>query len=122
MAVTANDVAEIFDTELQDSQIQRHLDVAERLVNRELDGRDQQEKDDVTLYLAAHFAATQEPRAESASVGDASVTYQGDSEMGFKSTRYGQQALMLDPTGNLENLADGNKAASLTFYSRADDQ
>jgi hypothetical protein len=122
MAVTANDVAEIFDTELQDSQIQRHLDVAERLVDRELDGRDQQEKDDVTLYLAAHFAATQEPRAESASVGDASVTYQGDSEMGLKATRYGQQALMLDPTGNLENLADGNKAASLTFYSRSDDQ
>lgn len=121
MAVTANDVTEIFDTELQDSQIQRHLDVAERLVDRELDGVDQQEKDDVTLYLAAHFAATQEPRAESATVGDVSVSYQGDSELGLKSTRYGQQALMLDPTGSLAQLAEGNKQASLTMYSRTDD-
>lgn len=122
MAITPSDVKEIMDTNLADASLQRHIDASTRLVDRELDGEDQDVKDDVNLYLSAHFAATQEPRAESASVGDASVTYQGDSEMGFKSTRYGQQALMLDPTGNLENLADGNKAASLTFYSRADDQ
>jgi hypothetical protein len=122
MAITPSDVKEIMDTNLADASLQRHIDASTRLVDRELDGEDQDVKDDVNLYLSAHFAATQEPRAERASVGDASVTYQGDSEMGLKSTRYGQQAIFVDSTGTLEKLAEGKKSASLTFYSRADDQ
>ena len=120
MAITVSDVKDIFDTELTDTQLQRHLDVAERFVEREIGGQDQQVKDDVTLYLAAHFAATQEPQAERASVGDVSVTYQGDSGMGFKSTRYGQTAIRLDPTNRLQSIAEGKQTASITFYSRND--
>lgn len=67
----------------------------------------------IELYLAAHFVALTFERGglvRSAAL-DASETYANVFEGGFRSTRYGQQALALDYTSTLQSITSGKLTA-----------
>jgi hypothetical protein len=55
------------------------------------------------LWLAAHLSSTQSAEVQSEKLGDASVTYKTSAGDGLAGTRFGQQVMLLDPTGCLKN-------------------
>ena len=103
---SASDVAEIFDTSLDDTSLSAWVDVANELVDDIADADPSLTESRLTKIeklAAAHLAASQDQRHESNSGGARSVSYQGDTGMGFEGTKHGQAALALDPTGTLAN-------------------
>lgn len=62
---------------------------------------------EVEIYLAAHFYSHRVQLYQANSTDDASNTFQGKTDMGLKSTQYGQTAMILDTTGYLTRLGKG---------------
>lgn len=97
-----------FDTtpfiETADVIVQEHL--ATKISNADL-------LEKITLYLAAHFVALTAERGGliRSSAMDAAETYADVFKGGFRSTRYGQQALALDYTSTLTAISMGNITA-----------
>ena len=62
----------------------------------------------IELYLSAHFVALTEERGGllRSSLGESAETYADIYEEGFRSTRFGQQAIALDTTGTLAQLSN----------------
>ena len=70
---------------------------------------------EIERWIAAHLVAVRDPRLSSESFGGASESLQtGQLGMGLKYTSYGQQALLLDPTGILAAL-DKKRASVKTI-------
>jgi hypothetical protein len=55
----------------------------------------------IERWLSAHFYAQSDPILQTKNTGKSGGTFEGQTAMGLKNTRYGQQALFLDSTGNL---------------------
>jgi hypothetical protein len=114
----ADAVAKIFDTELStdaNGEIEAWIEIATELVDdiSEADSSITPTRlEKIEKLLAAHFVATQDPRAAKESGESVSITYEGDTGMRINATRYGQQASMLDPTGTLQE--GGRRKASIT--------
>ena len=68
---------------------------------------------EIERWLAAHYAAMRVRQDVKVTMGDASHTYAGKTGMGLQSTRYGQQAVLLDTSGTLANA--GRRQASMTY-------
>jgi len=68
---------------------------------------------DIETYIAAHLYAVKDRPASQEKVGEASVTYMGQSGMFLDSTQYGQTAKLLDYKGCLTEL--GKKTPSLKW-------
>lgn len=70
-------------------------------------------QDQIVLYLAAHFVCITEERGglRRSKMGDSDESYKapGNNDVGLASTRYGQMAMMLDPTSTLSSLSAGAK-------------
>lgn len=93
-------------TELSDSDINAEIQTAERVYEGRIDGEhvDADAKDDVVTRLAAHLIASgPERQVSSASEGDGQVSFEGDTGEGLMATTHGQMAVMLDPTGQLDD-------------------
>ena len=58
----------------------------------------------ITIYLAAHFAASKEAVIATEKVGDSSISYNTSSPLLLRSTVYGETALMLDGSNTLASL------------------
>ncbi len=69
---------------------------------------------EIETYLAAHFLTLFEPRAEKEEAGDTKFKYEGKTAMGFDSSKYGQMAIILDPTGTLAAL---NKKDRVEYFA-----
>ena len=105
--ITVNDLTEIFDTILTESQLSAFINSAHYVIQANLtsSGLSIDVLTEIHKYLAAHFASLRDQRLESERVADVSYKYQGKTDMGLESTFYGQTALMLDTSGKLANLA-----------------
>ena len=93
-------------TELPDSDISPMIQTASRLYENRIDGEsvDADTKDDVVTRLAAHLIATgPERQVSSATEGDGQVSFEGETGEGLMATTHGQMAVMLDPTGQLDD-------------------
>ncbi len=68
----------------------------------------------VELYLAAHFLCLAEEKGGMIldKIGDATQEYQEIYEAGFRSTRFGQQAVAWDTSGILVGLSNNKLKAS----------
>lgn len=94
--------------------VQLAIDTANVIVTDDLGGSNM--NDDrlklVELWLSAHFAAIWnfDSGAAQMSSGEDSFEYAGGGTTGYGQTRYGQQAMALDATGNLAQ--EANKARS----------
>ena len=98
MAVTVEDLQQIFTTQLEEDQLEIHLAAAALVANEQLGdkGLSQARIDKITLYLAAHFASTSELEStgnsgplKSQKTGDASETYStiSGTAIGYNNTR-----------------------------------
>jgi len=119
---TAEEVAQIIDTDLDPFVIDTYISGATEVVTNVL-GSDTTLSDElkrnIELWLAAHFlAATREQQIQKAGAGGANVTYQGMTGKGLEATLYGQQCLRLDTTGKLAAL--GGKSAKITAITSFD--
>lgn len=67
----------------------------------------------IELYLAAHFVAITEEKGalKSTKMGDSEDTFGVNVGFGLKLTRYGQQAISLDPSGVLSSLSSTSMKA-----------
>ena len=68
---------------------------------------------EIERWLAAHYVSMRVRQDAKATMGDTSHTYEGKTGMGLLSTRYGQQAVLLDTTGTLANA--GKQRAKMTY-------
>ena len=111
--VTSDEVLEIIDTDL--TNITPFISAANIIVTDRLGsaGIGSELLKEIERWLAAHFLAVREPNVKSETVGGASATYE-TSVLGkrLEGTSYGQQVLILDPTGSLAQL--GKKKASFS--------
>lgn len=65
----------------------------------------------IERWLAAHFYAVCDKPLQSKSTERASGVFAGHTAMGLKYTQYGQQAIILDPTGYLSSIGEERKVA-----------
>jgi hypothetical protein len=125
--VTDEDVKEIISTSLKN--VTPFIAVANTMINSVLadDIADGSVSStlliEIEKWLAAHFVAIRDPRPMEKKTGEASVKYHGQSRMFLEGTPYGQQVLLMDPTGRLAEAGKGLKRASLTAidFSTASD-
>lgn len=105
--VTAAEVKEVVATSLSDQVIEPNMiDTASVVVANLLDPIAELSEavlKKIELYLSAHFVALTEEGGGLTrdKLGDADQSYANIYDQGFKSTRFGQTALSLDPTGLL---------------------
>lgn len=105
--ITVDDLTDIFDTILTESQLSAFINTAHNLIQANLlsSGLGETILTEIHKYLAAHFASLRDLRLQKERVADVSYDYQGKTDMGFRSTLYGQMALALDTSGKLASLA-----------------
>lgn len=115
--VSESEVEAILPAGLAGNDLETFIDTANLLVNEELasSGLSADRLKQVELYLAAHFAIVTLERGglTRQKIGESEDFYQSwtNTELGLQSTRYGQQASMLDTSGKLAALAKGTLRA-----------
>lgn len=94
--------------------VSEDITAANLLINRHLAGSTatDDEKRQIELRLASHLACVRDPRVrEAAAEGGIRVIYErGRVGSGLHSTGFGEQVVLLDPTGFLEKAMSGKKA------------
>ena len=115
--VTDAEVKDIIDTSLTTTVF---ITAANLIVDEHLKGKDLSETElkEIERWLAAHFVAVRDKRAQSETVGSAHVSYANAYDMGLDFTEYGQMAKVLDGSGTLAKL--GQKVAGFTMISETD--
>lgn len=117
--ITPIEVREVINTPPAATDLDPFIDLAHRLVNAQLlaHGIDEAILTDIERYLAAHFVAITYPPMVERSLPDARQTLEVPRGGRYLSgTRYGQMAILLDPTGTLARLEAPTvkRAATLT--------
>lgn len=108
--VTADEVKEVVNTKIgADVILTSMIDTANVYIDTHLlsAGHSDQILEKIELYLAAHFVSLTEEQGglTRAKLGDADESFANVYDQGLKSTRFGQQALVLDTSGILNSVA-----------------
>lgn len=110
--VTPEDVQKLIHS---DNDVSPHIEVAHLIVDEQLLGQNltSERLRLIELYLAAHFTAIAVERGalKSDEALDASQSYGGDFGSGLTLTRFGQQALVLDTSRVLNEVAKPRRTA-----------
>lgn len=107
MPVDEDDVRSIAEFEMvSDDDLEVFIDDAEGYVSdlTPLDDNDRYSENTferVVKWVAAHLASMKQKRVSEESFTDASMKFEGETGMMLKFTRYGQQAIVLDPSNTL---------------------
>lgn len=106
--VTISDVEDATGTSLGATALQSVIDDAKAYVDDVLEAEAIPDAllSRIEIALASHFAALRDDNLalERTRIGDVSVRREGDSGQGLRSTRWGQKAISMDPTGTLAGL------------------
>ena len=112
LRATGAEVREIIETDLDDDQVLPFLDTSNVLVDEHLivtPAISAPLLKKIEIYLAAHFITLWDPRSQKEEAGDTRFTYEGKTAMGLDSSKYGQMAQTLDPTGKLSQLDNDDR-------------
>ena len=117
---TAGAVCDILETSLDTDAVLPFIKPASLLVDEHLAGQSPAISAELLLeietYLAAHFVTLYEPRVSDENADGVSFKYEGAADgQGLDSSRYGQMAQVLDPTGKLSQI---NKKDRRSFIFR----
>lgn len=63
----------------------------------------------IETYLAAHFLTLFEPRVKQEAADGTRFVYESDTALGLSSSKFGQMAMVLDPSGTLTQLNKQNR-------------
>ena len=112
---------------LSDSVVQTYINTATAYIDKVFVGVavDDDYLEVLEKWVTAHFLATTRlQQAQTAGAGPARITFQGTTEMGLRSTHYGQTAIALDVTGRLAKAAlivsEPDKATSIEMMAITD--
>ena len=76
----------------------------------------------IERWLSAYFYAIRDPRTSRERADRIELTYQTKVDLNLSVTHYGQQAMILDSTGQLKLLSDGKRrTVTLTWLGDDDD-
>ena len=64
---------------------------------------------DIETWLAAHYYGVADQMLQAKNTQSSGGTFQGKTDMGLRSTIYGQQAIALDISGYLNAISQGNR-------------
>lgn len=123
----STDVAEILDTSLDTGSggaLEAWVEIAHEVVDdiAAVDSSISATRlEQIEKLVAAHLASAQDQRAERISSESRSVSYQGDTGMHFEATKYGQNAMALDPTGTLADQGKPKPSLSVPDAKGIDD-
>lgn len=122
MSIEAEDVLLILDTDLTSPQIDAMINTADNLVTIHIDPLADTRvtsavRDDIVMWLAAHFCAIRDRRVKDEGGDGVRFTYEGKTGMGLDYTSYGQQAKMIDPTGKLGKISLDKRSKLATYLS-----
>jgi hypothetical protein len=76
----------------------------------------------IERWLAAHCYSVMDQPFESNTTAQSSARYQGRTNMYLESRHYGQQAIMLDPTGYLRALNKGTVNAEIDWLGKPESE
>mgnify|MGYP000919659445 CR=1 FL=1 len=102
--VTAAEVKDVIDTELEDSEINACINTAHVMIagrSRMLTELDDDTLAQIETWLAAHFVSVREPRVEQETVDETTVRYALPRASSITESTYGQVAIALDTTLSL---------------------
>ena len=68
---------------------------------------------EIETYLTAHLITITAPREESEKAGSVSAKYRGKTDMGIRSSLYGQHVLLLDSTNSFASADNDAKTATV---------
>lgn len=121
--VTAQNVKDVIDTKLGETEIDLCILTAHVLINDEVAPKgtlSTERLELIELYLSAHFVTLRDRRVASQNLADGStLSYEGQTGLYLTSSHYGQTAILLDSTGTLKTLQAPRKNASITVVSSA---
>ena len=117
--VEADEVKEIFETDLSDGQVNAFINTAHLLVAEEISnqGLSEDRLTEIEKYLAAHFSSLRDPRVSRETTGGYSYDVQGRTDLGLDATLYGQQVKLLDKSGRLSAASMPKQIASIEVLS-----
>ena len=118
--VTDDDVREVIELE-SDQELDPFISVAHEIVNEVCTSSILTEKlkFEIERWLSAHFAAVADPRSMIEKADEVSIHYQTKLGLNLQVTHWGQQAMMIDISGALQDLNNGRKKASLAYIGGA---
>lgn len=102
---SADDILSIMNTDLTASDVDPFVDMAHEMVESLVAVEDDVSEtllEKLEQLLGAHFASVIDPRISTGGEGNTSITFEGSTGQDLRFTRYGNAAIALDPTGNLE--------------------
>lgn len=107
MRVTVAEVSKLTGIDATSDVIPLAIETANAIVDEYLTTHTDAIQRQLELYLAAHFAklASEQGPIASETLGDATERYHNIYEAGYKATRFGQQAILLDTTGTLSEMS-----------------
>lgn len=105
---TEQAVLALMDTTLTAKQITPFLESANAIVTGKCadGGYSTEVLELIERWLAAHLACALDPQIAEETAGAAKWKYEGQTGMGLKATRYGQNVMLLDYNGTLAELND----------------
>jgi hypothetical protein len=118
--VTATEVRQIIvlKSDITDTQVDVFINQANLFVTNTFSG-DTTVSDDtlkeIERNISAHFLHALDPREQEKAVSKARSKYSGNFGMRLESTTYGQNALLLDPTGKLAEASQRKRASIATI-------
>ena len=122
--VTADEVKQIIDTTLTDTEIDAFITAASLIIDEYLSTNTDLVdalKTELEKWLTAHLiASTRERQTISEKAGQAEAQYTGKLGMGLDLTTYGQMVKLLDTTGILSNQIGKRKASMYAVITEAD--
>ncbi len=74
----------------------------------------------ISVYLAAHLVTVSDPRVASSRASGHAVTFEGMTKLGLESSKFGQMAKLLDPTGCLAGLDREGRVPFIFSTTRGD--
>lgn len=117
--VTADDVKLIFDTNMENANLNACITSANALINSQDDMTDNLSSAlliEIERWLSAHYASAYDQRISYQSIGDSKFSFQGEYKTSFLSTDYGQRAVDLDSTGTLRDMASGAQTTYIEIF------
>lgn len=116
--VTGAEVKEIIDTVLTEEQCIPFITAANTVVTSRLTGKGltSSELKEIERWLSAHFVYIRDPQLTKEKIGDGEDTFNTpQAGMNLQGTPYGQQVMLLDSSGSMQNL--GKRPAKIeTIY------
>lgn len=102
---TSNDVLDIMTSDLTASDVDPFVTMAHEMVEELVaveDSVSESMLEELERLLGAHFTTVLDPRVSSGGEGDSTISFEGSTGEDIRASRYGNAAIALDPTGNVE--------------------